>query len=56
MPVTSGNGVLREIVPSGAGIMCAMRSYCAAMKYTDPASSIFRVAGMSETLFAHTGT
>jgi hypothetical protein len=41
---------------SGAGIMCEMRSHCASVRYVYPASSIFRVAGISETPFAHTGT
>lgn len=40
---------------SGAGIIGAMRSHCASVRYAYPTSSIFRVAGMSETPFAHTG-
>jgi hypothetical protein len=41
---------------SGAGIMCAIRSHCASVRYVYPVSSIFRVTGMSETPFAQTGT
>jgi hypothetical protein len=41
---------------SCAGIMCAMRSHCESVRYVYPASSIFRVAGMSKTPFAQTGT